>query len=127
MFRFLKRRRAIKTYVFRLSRELLHRFDERTFYSMDHINRVFEGGKYDKTYISYAYALFCSRAEFASYFSQLKVKCTYDGLREFASKKYFNGIIDFNASDIARYAKDAGGGSYYESRLGEVNDGSGGH
>jgi hypothetical protein len=129
MFRFLKRRRAIKTYVFRLSLELLRRFDERTFYSMDQINRVFEGGKYDKTYISYAYALFCSRDEFDSYFSQLNVKCTYDGLRELASKKYFNGVIDFNASDITIFAKVFGGNSYYESNVGNISPGSdsGGH
>jgi hypothetical protein len=113
MFRFLKRRRAIKTYVFRLSRELLDRFGQKTYYSMDNVNRVFQGGKYDKTYISYAYALFCSRTEFEDYFTQLKVNCTYDGLREFASKKYFNSVIDFNASDIARFAKDIGA-SYYE-------------
>jgi hypothetical protein len=126
MFRFLKRRRAIKTYVFRLSLELSDRFGQKTYYTMDHINRVFEGGKYDKTYISYAYALVCSRAEFDEYFSQLKVKCTYDGLREFASKKYFNGVIDFNASDIAIFAKDMGGNSYYESNIGESTE-PGGH
>jgi hypothetical protein len=126
MFRFLKRRRAIKTYVFRLSRELVARFGEKTYYSMDHINRAFAGGKYDKTFISYAYALFCSRTEFDDYFSQLKVNCTYDGLREFASKKYFNGVVDFNASDIARFAKDIGG-SYYESDPGGVGTSSGDH
>ena len=118
MFRLLKRRRAIKTYVFRLSLELLRRFGEKTFYPMNQIDRVFEGGKYDPTFISYAYALFCSRAEFDAYFSQLKVNCTYDGLRQFASQKYFNGVIDFNASDVARFAKDYGGNSYYESNLG---------
>ena len=124
MFRWFKRRRAIKSYVFRLSLELFRRFGQKTFYSIDNIDRVFAGGKYDKNYISYAYALFCSRAEFDSYFSQLKVNCTYDGLRKYASKKYFRGVVDFNASEIAIFAKNTGGDSYYESSFGEQDSSS---
>jgi hypothetical protein len=119
MFRFIKRRQAVKTYVYRFSLELLRRFGQKPFYSIEQIDRVFEGGKYDKTYISYAYALFCSRAEFDSYFSQLKVNCTYDSLRKFASQKFLRGAVNFNAFEIAMFAKDSGGAAYYESREGE--------
>jgi hypothetical protein len=125
MFRLLKRRKAIKSYIYRLSLELHRRFGEKRFYSFEEVDRLFENGKYDKAFSAYAYALLCSRSSFDSYFSQLKVNCTYDGLRKFVAKKYFSGIIDFDASSIVHFAKGVGDKSYYESNLGSSSNDSG--
>ncbi len=113
--RLIKRRRAIRSFVFRLSLELLRRFGDKRFYSIDEIDRLLGNGNYDRAFSAYAYALFCSRSDFDSYFSQLKVKCTYQGLRKFVAKRYFKGIIDFDGSAVVRFAKGVGDKSYYES------------
>jgi hypothetical protein len=129
MFRLIKRRRTIKSFIFRLSLELQLRFGQKSFYSLEGIDRAFEGDKYDKAFKAYAYALFCSRTSFDSYFKELKVNCTYDGLRKFVAKRFFRGIIDFNASAIVRFAKGVGDGTYRESDLGTFSgdSGSSGH
>lgn len=118
MFRLLKRRNAIRSFVFKLPLELGRCFGEKRFYSLEEVGRRLEEGKYDEAFSAYAYALLCSRASFDAYFSQLKVNCTYDGLRKSVAKKYFGGIIDFDASSIIRFARGVGDKSYYESNHG---------
>jgi Family of unknown function (DUF6559) len=125
MFRLIKRRKAIKNFIFRLSLDLQRRFDQKTFYSIEEIDRALEGNKHDKAFKAYAYALFCSRVSFDNYFNQLNVNCTYDGLRKFVAKKFFRGIIDFNAAAIVRFAKGVGDGTYRESDLGSYSGDSG--
>jgi hypothetical protein len=98
--------------------ELKRRFGEKSYYSLKEVDALFATGKYDKAFSAYAYALFCSRNDFDSYFRELNVRCTYDGLRKFVSKKYFSGVIDFNASSLFRFARGVGDGSYEENKEG---------
>jgi hypothetical protein len=127
MFRLLKRRKAIKSFVHKLPLEMNRRFGDKRYYPLEEIERVFEIGKYDRTFAAYAYALLCSREDFDSYFSLLKVNCTYDGLRKFIGKKYLYGATDFDAFSIVRFAKGVGDKSYYESGLGDNYSGGSGH
>jgi hypothetical protein len=129
MFRFLKRSRAIKTYVFKLSLELHRRFGDKRFYTLEQVTHILENGRFDKTFSAYAYALFCSQKDFDAYFGQLKLKCTYYGLRKVVAKRYFRRIIDFDAGAVVRFAKGVGNSNYYESGLGNnfINPGSWGH
>jgi hypothetical protein len=120
MFRLIKRRKAIKSFVQRLPLELYRRFGDKRYYSFEQVNQTLENGKYDLAFSAYACALFCSKIDFESYFSALKVNCTYDGHRKFVAKKYFNGIIDFDAASLVRFAKGVGDKSYYESGLGDT-------
>jgi hypothetical protein len=126
MFRLLKRRKAIKRFVHKLPLEMNRRFGDKRYYSLEDVERVLEIGKYDQIFAAYAYALLCSREDFDSYFSLLKVNCTYDGLRKFVEKKYLYGATDFDASSVVRFAKGVGDKSYYESGLGDTG-GSGHH
>ena len=119
LFRFFRRRKAIETFVFRMSLDLRSRFGEKTFYSLDEIDRLFTTGKYNKAFSAYAYALFCSQKEFEEFFNKLKVNCTYDGLRTTIGKRYFEGSINFNAASVIRYAKSASCNLYYESDIGD--------
>jgi hypothetical protein len=125
MFRLFKRRKAIKSFIFELSLELQQRFGDKRFYSVEEIDQVLEARKYDRVFAPYAYALFCSQTSFDSYFNQLKVNCTYYGLRKFIARKYFRGVIDFDALSIVRFAKSVGDSTYYESNLGDP--GAAGH
>jgi len=122
MLRFFKRRKAIESFVHRLPLDIDQRFGGKTYYSIEEVDSALEREKYDKAFSAYAYALLCSRGTFDSHFSQLNVNCTYDGLRRFVSRRFFRGIIDFDAAAVVRFAKEVGDSSYYESRLGEPGD-----
>jgi len=117
-FRLLKRRNAIKSFIYKLPLELHQRFGEKNYYSIEEIDHLFENGKYNGAFKTYAYALLCSRPAFDSYFRQLNVNCTYDGLRQFVAKKYFRGITDFDALSLIRFAKGVGDSSYRENFFG---------
>ena len=127
MFRLLKRRKAIKSFVYKLPLDLNRRFGGKRYYPLEEVERVLEIGKYDRAFAAYAYALLCSRKDFDSYFSELKVNCTYDGLRKFVSKIHLYGTVDFDAASIVRFAKGVGDKSYYESGLGDSFTGGSGH
>ena len=129
MFRFFKRRKAIKNFVCKLPLELHRRFGDKRFYLLEQVERILENGKYDRAFSAYAIALLCSRNDFDGYFGELKLKCSYDSLRKFVAKKYINGIIDFDASSLVRFAKGVGDKSYYESNLADnaSNSSSSGH
>ena len=115
ILRLLKRRKAIKSFVYKLPLEVHRRFGDKQFYSLEQVERTLENGKYDRAFSAYAYALLCSRKDFDSFFGELKLKCTYDSLRMFVSKKYFNGIFDFDGGAIVRFAKGVGDQSYEEN------------
>ncbi len=128
MFRFLKRRNAIKSFVYKLPLELHRRFGDKRFYSIEQVEHTLENGKHDRAFSAYAYALLCSRNDFDSYFGGLKLKTSYDSLRKAIAKKYFNGISDFEGGAVVRFAKGVGDKSYYESDLADnYTSGSSGH
>ena len=115
MFRLLKRRKAIKGFVYHLSLELHQHFGQKAFYSIEEVDRLLKSGKYDQAFSAYAYALFCSRSSFDVYFRQFKVNCTYDGLRKFIAKRFFSGIIDFDASAVVHFAQGVGDSTYFSN------------
>jgi hypothetical protein len=122
MFRLLKRRKAVKSFVNKLPLALHRRFGDKRYYSFDEIASAFENRKYDYEFRAFAFALLSSRKDFNSRFYGLKADCDYDSLRKFVAKKYFNGIIDFDAASLVRFAKGVGDKSYYESNIG-INSG----
>jgi hypothetical protein len=123
MFRFFKRRKAIENFVFLMSLDLYRRFGEKTGYSLEEVDRLLENGKYNKAFSAYAYAIFCTRNTFDSNFYELKVNCTYDGLRTVVGKRYFDGSINFDAASVIRYAKSTSSNLYYESNIGTNSGG----
>jgi hypothetical protein len=57
-------------------------------------------------FIAYAHAIFCTREGIDEYYEPLRVRCTYDGLREQVSKRYFGGVRDFDAATLIRVSKE---------------------
>lgn len=98
------RRRAIDDYVWGLSQKLFEWLGPREFYSVDDVSRVASACGYEKAYMAYAHAMFCSRSNFDEYYGPLHVACTYEGLRDVISRRYFDGAIGFNAATIVRHA-----------------------
>lgn len=104
LFRLIKRRRAIKRFVRQLPLDLQRRFGEKQHYSLEEIDRGTASEDYDRRFVAFAHALFCSRQDFDLYYGPLKVNCTYDGLRAFVAQRYFRGVTDFDACSIFRFA-----------------------
>lgn len=116
MIRFIKRRFAIRSYVWKLSQELLRRFGKKKFYSADEVTQAAERGQFSAAFIAYAHAMFCARRDFDSHYSASRVTCTYDGLRAVVSKRYFRGATDFDAARvIAATRKEGVVGGFNES------------
>jgi hypothetical protein len=119
VLRFIKRRLAIRSYVFKLSQELSRRFGKKHYYTVDEVAQVAQKAGFKTAFIAYAHAIFCTRKDFDAYYGSLKLNCTYDGLRAIVSRRYFGGIRDFNATSIvnATRTEDIIGG-FYESKAG---------
>lgn len=98
------RRRAIDDYVWGLSQKLSEWLGHREFYSVEEVSRISDACGYEKAYLAYAHAMFCSRSDFDEYYGPLRVACTYDGLRDVISRRYFDGALGFNAATIVRHA-----------------------
>ena len=120
MLRLIKRRLAIRSYVFKLSQKLPQRFGKKNHYSIEEVTNAARDAGYQTAFIAYAHAIFCSRADFDAYYQQLQVRCNYDELRAVVSRRYFNGVRDFDAASIIAATKRTNEGSFYESGLGDL-------
>ena len=118
MIRFIKRRLAIRSYVWKLSQDLCRRFDKKHHYSIEQVTKAAQGAGLRTAYLSYAHAIFCSREEFDGYYAPLRLRCTYDGLRAVVSRRYFSGVRDFDAADIINATKHTREGRFEESGIG---------
>jgi hypothetical protein len=96
---------AIESYVWELSQELNRRFGVRQYYTVAQVSHAAQVAGFTNVFIAYAHAMFCDRGEFDSYYTPLRVACTYDGLREVVGRRYFDGAMDFNGATIDRMAR----------------------
>src|SRR5271155_4552601 len=100
MIRHIKRYLAIRSYMLRLSQELVRRFDKRSFYPIEQVTQAVQRGKFSAAFIAYAHAAFCSQSDFDAFYQPLGVVCSYQGLRHTIALRYFSGQIDFDAETI---------------------------
>lgn len=96
---------AIESYVWHLSQELRRRFGDRQYYSVEQVSHAARLAGITKVFIAYAHAMFCDRVAFDSYYTPLRVACTYDGLRTAVGRRYFDGATNFNGATIVRMAR----------------------
>ena len=131
MIRHIKRYLAIRSYMLRLSCELVRRFGKRSFYPVELVTQTVQRGKLSATFIAYAHATFCSKKDFDAYYEPLGVACSYQGLRRTVGRRYFSGDLDFDAETIIyRFVRGNYRSSGYEN-TGSDSDafygGDGGH
>lgn len=121
MIRHIKRYLAIRSYVRRLSQDLVRRFGKRAFYSIEQVTKAVERGKYSAVFVAYAHATFCSQTDFDAHYGPLRVACSYEGLRRVIGRRYLSSRIDFDAATIISKFRSAdySHGDYYESNLGD--------
>lgn len=100
--RAIRRYFALRSYVKRLSVDLKRRFGLKPFYTIDHVTKAIDRGGYSKDFVAYAHATFCSHEDFDAYYGPLKLKCSYDGLRNGIARRYLRGRTDFDAEMVIR-------------------------
>ncbi len=108
MLRLIKRRLAIRSYVWKLSQDLLRRFGKKNYYTIDEVTNAAERGRFSAAFIAYAHAIFCARADFDARYSALGVACTYDGLRAIVGRRYFDSATDFDAARVVAATRREG-------------------
>lgn len=100
MIRYLKRRFAIGSYFWRLSLALGRRFGKKNHYTVAEVSSAAAAEKFNLAFIAYAHAMFCRRAEFDAYYGPLHVACTYESLRRPVARRFFDGVMSFDALNI---------------------------
>ena len=113
MIRFIKQWFAIQSYVWNLSLELSRRFGKKQYYTIEDVAKCADGMKLNKVFIAYAFAIFCNRSDFESYFGSLHLKSSYDTLRAEVGRRYFEGSN--KAASLMLFAKNWRRLKYYES------------
>jgi hypothetical protein len=131
MIRHIKRYLAIRSYMLRLSRELVRRFGKKSFYSVKQVSQAIQRGRLSAGFIAYAHASFCSQKDFDAFYEPLGVACSYQGLRRTVSRRYFSGDMYFDAKTIiSRFVRgDYRFSGYQESQADSdaSSGGDGGH
>ena len=100
MLQRIKQRSAIKSYVMKLSLELFARLGKQHHYTIAQISKTAAAAGLKTNYLVYAHALFCDRASFRRHYKRTGFRNRYEALRDEVSKRYFGGVIDFDAANI---------------------------
>jgi hypothetical protein len=120
MIHHIKRYLVIRSYVRRLSHDLVRRFGKKSFYSIEQVTQAVQRGKFSADFIAYAHAAFCSQPDFDAQYQPTRGSCSYWELRQTISRCYLYGKLDFDATTIvSRFRPDHNQGEFYESRMGE--------
>ncbi|CAD5275768.1 conserved hypothetical protein [Alteromonas sp. 38] len=80
---------------------LVSAFEKQTFYSTEEVKRIFDSELKTKHNVEYAFAMFCSQAEF----EKLGLASTYNDLRLDVSKTCFGNWPRFNFESLLDYSR----------------------
>jgi hypothetical protein len=120
MIQAIKRYFAIRSYVKRLSRELLRRFGRKPLYTVENVTHAVHRGRFPAAFIIYAHAIYCSEEDFGGLYGNREVAGDYFKLRRMIAARYLDRRVDFNAQTICdKYWGSAySSGGFYESGIG---------
>jgi hypothetical protein len=120
MIQYIKRYFAVRSYVKRLSHNLVRRFGKKSFYSIEQVAQAVQRGKFSTDFIAYAHAAFCKEADFDAHYQQTVAPGTYWKLRRTIGRRYLYGQLDFDATAIVRrFRPDPNDGDFSERDMGQ--------
>jgi len=126
MFGFLFKKNSIPKIARVMPKALIDAFDKKDFYPSDEVKNVFESKfKYEHN-IEYAYAMFCSQADFDQKSNKYAVESSYLDLRLAVSKKCFSSWPRFNFDSLLAYSQNSGVGFGGGDGCGDGGCGGGG-
>jgi hypothetical protein len=124
MFESLKKRSALKKYVFQLTPELVKGFGGVSNFTVGQVTKTVQRLKLSEDFIPYAHSMFCSNEEFKNHY-QSNNDIKYENLRKEVSELVFEGNMNFKVSDLIKISsKSSDTGSFHESGIGMQGGGS---
>jgi hypothetical protein len=84
---------------------LVEKYEKKQFYLPEEVKKVFLEKLDDQENIEYAYAMFCTQADFNNLADELDIKTKFSDLRLGVSKKCFEGWPRFNFDSLLAYSQ----------------------
>lgn len=106
-----RKKRAIKSYISRLGRDLARRYGKSKKYTSGQVERTIHDEGYNWRHICYAHALYTSMKQFNQWHYERGENCDYDEMREEISDNYFGGdMSSIESGSFSNDSFDSGGG-----------------
>jgi len=86
-----QKKRAIKSYIQRLGKDLAKRYGKSKAYTSGQIVRTVQDENYNWRHICYAHAMYTSFEHFQNWHKEQGESCDYNGMREEITNNYFSG------------------------------------
>jgi hypothetical protein len=103
MFRWLRKRRAIRAYRRELGPQLRARHGEKQHYSREEVIGGVRAGGFSEEFDCFALAMFCSESDFDAYHQAAGLVCDYGAMRGYAECGGFDGAPVFDAGDASHH------------------------
>ena len=120
MIQHIKKYFAIRSYMLRLSQELVRRFGKQPYYSVEQVTQAVQRSGLSAASIIYAHAAYCRQEDFAAFYEPLGLANRYQSLRQTIARRYFSGRSAYDAQTIIRrfVPGRVGSGEFHESDIG---------
>jgi len=111
MFNFLFKKNSIAKIARVMPKALIKAYEKQSTYSISEVSDVFNNKFRYPHNIEYAYAMFCSQADFDLEVINNKLPFNYSSLRKDVSKKCFSNWPRFNFDSLLAYSESTAGGT----------------
>ncbi|WP_144393249.1 DUF6559 family protein [Pleionea sediminis] len=94
----IRKKRAIKSYINRLGKDLAKRYGRSKQYTPGQVVKTVQDCGYNWRHICYAHALYVSQKHFEKWHKEQGEPCDYTAMREDIAHNYFGGNVESMAS-----------------------------
>ncbi|HUQ06896.1 MAG TPA: DUF6559 family protein [Kofleriaceae bacterium] len=128
MFRWLRKRRAIRAYQRQLGPQLRARHGHKRHYTPDEVNGTIRDGRFSDEFHCFALSMYCDMMMFDAYHAAEGVACDYGAMRAECNVESFQGadFVDgghFAVDAGAHDSSDSGGGFFSDFFSGDSGGG----
>lgn len=123
MWRFLRKRRALRAYRTRLFHQLRDTFGRKLYYTSEEVVQAVRDIRASDEFVCYALGMFCDQAAFDAYHATTGEACDYGSMRH----EVFAHVADVSPSDISFDTHDTGCGAHDTHHDSHQHDADHGH
>jgi len=109
MFRWLRKRRAIRGYRHELGPQLRATHGNKRHYTREEVFGTIRAGGFSEEFDCFALAMYCDQSEFDAYHQAAGLACDYGAMRDHADCDGFDGapVHDVGAFDTSHHGHDS--------------------
>lgn len=104
LFASIRKKRAIKSYIRRMGKDLAHRYGKVDKYTPGQVVKTAHDCGYNWRHICYAHALYVSHERFDQWHQEQGENCDYEAMRDEISTTHFSG----NSEAMSSFDSDSG-------------------